>query len=372
MRRAEAAGAVLEAAVSAGHIAEVIKRVESELAEFWSSPDESRPEPAPKTRASTMNFVAVGSRAEVERLKEQAEELAETHAGRTLLITLDDRLDPLSVQADWSATCRRAGEVPICYDRVELTFGVAAAERVASVVSALTISDVAVIVELAPGAPNVLGDALAPICDRLVFDSAETCIERIAEVARGTKAPLADRAFVRTFSFRELVARFFDDMPEASRAIRRVEIARSAGAKPDPAALLLGWMGSRLGWTFESRGPAQPGGAGVVGRARAADGAPIEIALVDGPPAGEQAQRRIDGVRLFTSLRGEPLALGCVRLDKAPATARWTMEGARSADHLHPLGYRDETWVLTKTIDSLEGDRLLREAVLAAAAWSAL
>ncbi|WP_437825246.1 glucose-6-phosphate dehydrogenase assembly protein OpcA [Sorangium sp. So ce1153] len=360
--------------MSKGGIAEVIKRVESELAEFWSSPDESRAEPAPKTRASTMNFVAVGSRAEVERLREQAEELAETHAGRTLLITLDDRLDPLSVQGDWSATCRRAGEVPICYDRVELTFGVAAAERVASVVSALTISDVAVIVELAPGAPNVLGDALAPICDRLVFDSAETCIERIAEVARGTRAPLADRAFVRTFSFRELVARFFDDMPEACRAIRRVEIARSAGSKPDPAALFLGWMGSRLGWKFESRGPGQGGAAGVVGRARGADGAPIEIALVDGPPAPSEGQawRRLDGVRLWTSLRGEPLTLGCVRLDKAPATVRWTMEGARSAEHLHPLGYRDETWVLTKTIDSLEGDRLLRDAVLAAADWSAL
>ncbi|WP_437283216.1 glucose-6-phosphate dehydrogenase assembly protein OpcA [Sorangium sp. So ce375] len=355
-------------------VAEVIKRVESELAEFWSAPDESRAEPAPKTRASTMNFVAVGSRAEVERLKEQAEDLAETHAGRTLLITLDDRLDPLTVQADWSATCRRAGEVPICYDRVEITFGVAAAERVASVVSALTISDVAVIVELAPGAPNVLGDALAPICDRLVFDSAETCIERIAAVARETRAPLADRAFVRTFSLRELVARFFDDMPEATRAIRRVEIARSAGAKPDPAALFLGWMGSRLGWTFESRGAAQPGAGGAVGRARGADGAPIEIALVDGPPAPADAQawRRLDGVRLWTSLRGEPLTLGCVRLDKAPGTVRWTMEGARSADHLHPLGYRDETWVLAKTIDSLEGDRLLREAVLAAAKWSAL
>ncbi|WP_437683856.1 glucose-6-phosphate dehydrogenase assembly protein OpcA [Sorangium sp. So ce131] len=359
--------------MSAGPIAEVIKRVESELAAFWASPDDSRDKPAVKTRASTMNFVAVGSRAEVERLKEQAQALAETHAGRTLLITIDDRLDPLCVQADWSAMCRRDGEVPICYDSVELSFGVAAAERVASVVSALTISDVTVIVELAPGAPNVLGDALAPVCDRLVFDSAETCIERLAAVARETKAPLADRAFVRTFSFRELVARFFDDMPEACRSIRRVEIARSAGSKPDPAALFLGWMGSRLGWTFEARGPAQAGGpAAVVGRARAADGAPIEIALVDGPPADEQAARRIDGVRLETSLGGKPLALGCVRLEKAPATVRWTMEGARSAEHLHPLGYRDETWVLTKTIDSLEGDRLLRDAVLAAASWSAL
>jgi glucose-6-phosphate dehydrogenase assembly protein OpcA len=360
--------------VSTGSIAEVIGRVESELARFWSTPDASGGEPIAKTRASTMNFVAVGSRAEVERLKEQTEALAETHAGRTLLITIDDRLAPLSVDADWSATCRRDGEVPICQDRVELSFGVAAAERVASVVSTLTISDVPVIVELAPGAPNVLGDQLAPICDRLVFDSAETCIERIADVARGTRAPLADRAFVRTFSFRELVARFFDDMPEACRSIRRVEITRSVGSKPDPAALFLGWMGSRLGWVFESRGPGAGGGGApaAVGRARGADGGPIEIALVDGPPAGEPGWRRLDGVRISTSLRGEPLELACVRLDRAPGTVRWTMAGARSAEHLHPLGYRDETWVLAKTIDALEGDRLLRDAVLAAAAFSAL
>lgn len=359
--------------MSAGPIAEVIGRVEAELGAFWSAPDETRGEPIAKTRASTMNLVAVGSRPEVERLKEQAEAIVETHAGRTLLITIDDRLAPLDVRADWSATCRRDGEVPICYDRVELSLGVAAAERVASVVSALTISDVAVIVELAPGAPNVLADALAPICDRLVFDSAETSITRIAEIARGTRAPLADRAFVRTFSFRELVARFFDDIPEACWSIRRVEITRSAGSKPDPAALFLGWMGSRLGWTFEAREAAPAGGAPAVrGRARARDGAPIEIALLDGPEADKAERRRIDAVRISTSLGGAPLELACARVESAPGTVRWTMAGARSAEHLHPLGYRDETWVLTKTIDALEGDRLLREAVIAAAAWSAL
>lgn len=358
--------------MSAGPVAEVIARVESELAKFWASPDNTRTEPAPKTRASTMNFVAAGTHDEVERLRQQTEELVETHAGRTLLITIDGRLAPWDVKADWSATCRRDGEVPICYDRVELTFGVAAAERVGSVISALTISDVSVIVEVAPGAANVLGDQLAPVSDRLVFDSSETSIARIAEMARRTKAPLADRAFVRTFSWRELTARFFDDNPEACRAIRRVEITRSAGTKPDPAVLFLGWMGSRLGWRFESRTEAKGGGEpSVVGRARDGAGAPIEIALLDGPEA-EGGARRLDGVRIVTSLRGEPLTLTCARVEGTQNTVRWAMEGARSVEHLHPLGYRDETWVLTKTIDSMEGDRLLREAVVAAAAWSAL
>jgi glucose-6-phosphate dehydrogenase assembly protein OpcA len=355
----------VEAAVSAGSVAEVISRVESELARFWASPDTTRATPAPKTRASTMNFVAVGSHAEVERLKQQTEELVETHAGRTLLIAIDGRLAPWEVNADWTATCRRDGEVPICYDRVDLTFGVAAAERVASVVSALTISDVPVIVEVAPGAANVLGDALAPVCDRLVLDSSEMSIARVAEIGRRTKAPLADRAFVRTFSWRELTARFFDDIPEACRAIRRVEITRSAGTKPDPAALFLGWMGSRLGWRFVSRTSAKLGGAG------AGDGS-TEIALLDGPDAGEDAGRRLDAVRIVTSLRGEPLTLMCERVEGAPGTVRWAMEGALTVEHRYPLGYRDETWVLTKTIDSMEGDRLLREAVVAAAAWGAL
>ena len=50
---------------------------------------------------------------------------------------------------------------------------------------------------------------------------------------------------------------------------------------------------------------------------------------------------------------------------------RWTMEGARTAAHDHPLGFRDETWVLIKTIDAIEGDAVYRASALAAADWSA-
>lgn len=362
-----------------GPVAEAVARVEAELAAFWSTPDDTEGTPVAKARASTMNLAATGSHAEIERLEEQAEGLAETHAGRTLLLTVDGRLPPWELKADWSATCRRDGEVPICRDRVGLTFGAAAVERAASVVAALVIPDVPLVVEVAGGAPVALANALAGVCDRLVVDSAETSAARIAELARRSRGPVADRAFVRTFSWRELTARFFDDGRDAWRAIRRVEIARSPGPKPDPAALFLGWLGARLGWTFEARD-----------RARDAGGGPVEIALADGPPGGDlEGRRRIEAVRIAAEFHGEPLMLSCVRIEDAagarepgPAlrdgapvagnTVAWSVEGLISAAHVYPMGYRDETWVLTKAIDATEGDRVLREASLAAAAWSAL
>lgn len=349
--------------MSQGPIADTIARVEAELAHFWATPDESDGVPVTKTRASTLTYVAIGNEAEVQRLEEQAEALAETHAGRSFLLTVDGHVPPWEVQAEWSATCRRDGEVPICRDRVELRFGVAAAERSASVVTALALSDVPLVVEVASGAPSAVADALAAVCDRLIVDSAELAPARIAELARKGRGSLADRAVVRTHSWRDLVARFFDEVPGAIRAIRRVEIARSSGPKPDPAALFLGWIGSRLGWTFEARD-----------RARDAAGQAVTLAVTDADPAHDEpsGRRRIEAVHLWTELGGAPLALTCARTPEAPDAVVWTMAGARSTAHVHPLGRRDETWVLSKAIDASEGDRATREASLAAAAWSGL
>ena len=350
--------------MSDGAIAKAVARVESELAAFWSTPDTGDDGvPVNKARASTMTYVAVGSRAEVERLEEQAEGLAETHAGRSFLITVEGRLPPWEMQASWSATCRRDGEVLICRDRVEITFGVAAAERAASVVGALALSDVPLLVEAAPGAPAGVAEALVDLGDRLILDSAVLPAARVAELVRRSRAGLADRAYIRTHSWRDLVARFFDEAPGAWRAIRRVTITRGAGEGSDPAALFLGWLASRLGWRFETRG-----------LARDAAGAQVEIALADAPPvpAGEDPWRRLEAVQIEAELGGAPLTMGCARIPEAPGTVRWTLTGARSAEHVHPLGRREETWVLMKAIDAAPGDRVLREAELAAADWSAL
>ena len=178
---------------------------------------------------------------------------------------------------------------------------------------------------------------------------------RIAEIAGKTAAPLADRAFVRTFSWREFTARFFDEAPGAERSIGRVEIERSSEGQKDPAALFLGWLASRLGWRFES-----------AVRAVDAAGMPVDIVVrgtgVGLPPAG------IAAVRLITALDQRPLFCACERRG-VERIVRWTMGGPRCAAHEHPLGFRDEGWVLGKAINGVEGDRAYRAAVLAAAEW---
>jgi glucose-6-phosphate dehydrogenase assembly protein OpcA len=306
-----------------------------------------------------MNFVAAAAQGEVEKLREECGALTETHAGRAFVLQVDGRIAPWEASTDVHAECRIDGAVPICYDRIEIAFGAMAAARAASVVRALALPEVPIVVESGLGAPPALVDSLAPIADRLIVDSAHTPVARIEELIRRTAGAVADRAFVRQFSWRELVARFFDEAPGALGGIRRVEVARTPGGKQDPAALFLGWMASRLGWVLSSRSAA-------TGRS----GGPIEIAVTEEPREGVEAGA-LAGVRIATELGGEALDLECWRTD-APGGVRWSMRGARSATYEHRLGFRDEAWVLVKAIDGVAGDRAYREAVLAATEWSAL
>lgn len=343
--------------MSKNPVEDAVARVEAELNAFWSAPDDGTGQA--KVRAATMNFVAAAAVGEAERLREECDALTETHAGRAFVLQLDGRIAPWEASTEVHAECRIDGAVPICYDRIEIAFGAMAASRAASVIRSLALPEVPIVVESGRGAPGNLVDALAPIADRLIVDSAHTSVARIEELIRRSAGPVSDRAFVRTFSWRELVARFFDSAPGALRGIRRVEVARTPGGKQDPAALFLGWMASRLGWVLTSRSAAKGEG-----------GVDIELAVTDDPREGVEAGA-LSAVRIQTELGGEGLELECSRTD-APGVARWSMRGARTTTHEHRLGFRDETWVLTKAIDGALSDRVYREAVLAATEWSAL
>jgi glucose-6-phosphate dehydrogenase assembly protein OpcA len=340
--------------VNTGAVSEAVTAVEAQLSAFWSATtDESG---ATKARAATMNFVVASAPGEVEGLRAAIEDLAQTRAGRVFLMTVDGHRPPWELDSDVSAVCHQEGGQVICYDRIELSFGAVAAARAASVLSALSLSEVPTIVEIARGAPASLADGLARAADRVIVDSAHTGVVRIAEIAHKTAAPLADRAFVRTFSWREMVARFFDEAPGAERCIGRVEIDRTTSDRNDPAALLLGWLASRLGWRFQS-----------ATRAVDAEGMPIDLAVhgaTTALPAGE-----IAAIRLTAALDNRPLFCACERKG-AERAVRWTLTGPRSAVHDHPLGHRDEGWVLGKAIDGVEGDFVYRTAVLAAAEWA--
>lgn len=343
-------------AAGSGAVSEAVSRVEAELNAFWSAANEGD---EPKARASTMNFVVIGGTAEVDHLRDEVETLSQTRAGRAFLMTLDTHLAPWEVSSNVSAVCHKQGDSVICYDRIELGFGPMAAARAASVLGALVLPEVPTILEAGIGAPTALIDALVTRADRVLVDTAQIGVRKVAELASKTRAPIADRAFVRTFSWREMVARFFDDAVPATKAVTRIRIERTAGGKHEPAALLVGWLVSRLGLRVEGKDAAVN-----------AEGGKVAIELGVAEPQDGLGPGEITAIHLSTSLDGAALELSCSRLASNHQAVCWKREGARAGSHHHALGFREDSWVILKCIDSTEGDAVYREAVLAAADWS--
>jgi len=352
---------------SSGAVSEAVSRAESQLASFWSTPDEDAAS-ASKVRASTLNYVVICAPQDADAYREATERLSETHGGRTLLLTMSGRIAPWDLVPDIHAVCRIDNAIPICYDRVDLTFGAVAASRAASVVTALALPELPTVVEIGAGAPAPLIDTVAGRFDRLIVDSGKMSPGVIAKILEKVKCPVADRAMIRTYAWRELTARFFDDAAAALKDVRRVEIARTAGhtAKPndlgggaqDPAALIFGWLASRLGWTFPQRAAAKDARGGL-----------IDLVLTDDERT-DVGPGQLTAIRMRCGLEGELLSCSLERSTSAPAV-HWKMRGPRTADREHALGYHDETWVAIKAIDATEGDAVTRATLLSAAEWEA-
>lgn len=357
----------MEAAVSdsipapplpAGQLSETLNAIERELGAIWAEPDGDTG--LPKVRASTLNLAVVSGASQLDGLREVTDTLSETHAGRVFLIYGDGHIPPWSIQHEVSGVCRPSGgqAAPVCNDRIELGCGAMVAPRVPSVVGALALPELPLVVGVARGAPRKISEALVTVADRVITDSSHTAVTRIAELARSTSAPVCDLEFLRTRAWRELCARFFDDALSATQAVSRVQIARTPGGE-DPAALLIGWLASRLGWDLS--------GAVEPGRAVRRDGGPVEVELVEETvpnlPPGE-----LLGVSMKAELSGETLSMRCWRND-ASSIVHWSRRGPRHDDHEHTLGSRDEARIVAKAIDGSGGDAVCREALLAAALW---
>ncbi len=251
------------------------------------------------------------------------------------------------------------GSQPICHDWIELTFGAMASDRAGSIIGTLSLPEVPVVVEIGRAAPRTLVSVVAPRADRLIVDTSHTSAARAAEIAELVDCPIGDRQFVRTYTWREMIARFFDDALEAIDDIRKVTIGRTPGGTTEPAALLLGWLGARLGWAFDSRR-----------EARDRQGKTVALVLQDEHLA-ELLPGELTDVWIETSFGGEPLSLACNRRREHVTQVCWTRSGARTSVHEHALGRRGEDWVLVKAIDGTESDRIYREALTMAADWSA-
>lgn len=343
--------------MTVGTVGEVVKAIEGSLALFWSTPSDGA---VPKVRASTTNLVVLAPLERWDEAREQIEAVTETHAGRAFILGVDPKIAPWEVRGESSATCRVGGAVPVCHDRVELAFGAIAAERAGSIVRGLSLAEVPIVVDASLGGSNLLLGSLAAHASRVIVDSSRVPVHDLVRLVGGSGASLADRVLVRTFSFRELCARFFDGRADTLSAIERVVVGRTSfdhASACDPAPLVFGWLAGLLGWTFRSKS-----------EATRADGGPVALFLHE-DRRDDLGPAQLSSIEIETRHGGHPLTLSLSRIEGSLRSARWRMSGALAAEHVFPLGYRDEGWVLGRAIDAREGDRVTRLTLEAAARW---
>ncbi|MBX3204208.1 MAG: glucose-6-phosphate dehydrogenase assembly protein OpcA [Labilithrix sp.] len=279
----------------------LLARLEQELRDLWKPPED--PTAPPLTRVCTMNIEVIAPSSELlERYTPVIDEVTASIPARAILASIEPEGGADDITGSATAVCSLSGGKQICSERITLAVRGNASARAASAIDALRVPEI-------PTALVWLGrvhtddpvfEVLAGEAHRIVLDSEYTSISSVIHVAawaRGQRnAPeIADLAWTRIAVWQEMLARFFDDLetrPLASKVTRLVlKQACDPGARIGPeSALMLGWIGTRLGWKTSRL-------AGAL-RFKRADGAAVTIELAAVPRPSGVAPHTLAGFAL--------------------------------------------------------------------------
>lgn len=320
----------------------VLARVDDELRALWTATPTAGE--LPRSRACTMNLVVVGATPDFASQGVPMVDWVVRHIpARAIVVGLDPD-GPDDLEATVAAICDpelgAAGSV--CSERVTLVARGVLCKRLSSCVDALCATDVpSTLVWLA----RVHSDdpAFMPLArgaSRIVLDAALSSIASVARVVRYLRTlparerpGLGDLAWTRLASWQELCARMFDP-PRLRHLIQHVNRIKLVQAAPDDvlgpeAALLLGWMATRLGWKTAS----------LAGKLRLVrpDGGYVQIQL--------RPQLQLGG----TGGRGRERLVG---VEIAAAGGDLTMQGEIACDHVADADvatWRVQVWAMGET-----------------------
>jgi glucose-6-phosphate dehydrogenase assembly protein OpcA len=263
---------------SAGTIA----RLEKELRALWAPPTD--PQEIPLSRVCTMNLEVVAPTIELlERYTPVVDEVTASIPARAILASIEPDAKGEELSGSTTAVCSLEGGKKICSERIVLACRGNGAARVASAMEAFLVPEI-------PTALVWLGkvhvedpifEDLANDAHRIILDSEYTSVSSVIHVAAWARkqpnAPrIMDLAWTRIAAWQELLARFFDATEHRDLATKITKVcvkqASEPGSRVGPeAALMLGWIGTRLGWKLARLG-------GAV-RLKRADGANVTIEL---------------------------------------------------------------------------------------------
>jgi len=366
--------------------------IDRELAELWRSAADAHAsgELSPVVRACLVNLIVWAPLArDAEPLRDLAARLSLLVPARVVHVRAERDAADVVASADASATsdtvpgirawisanCHLApeGGKEICSEEVTIAARGRAVDEIPSVVLTLLSPDVPTVLLVTGPLPARAEDepALAKIahaCDRLIVDSGRggeagarasstSYFERLANLAgalpaRGT---LGDLAWRRLSPWRRAIADEFDGVfagraGEIERAIVEFVEPRVPGdAAGVPARLLLGWIGSILGW--------REGGAELVARAASGGGvagiagiSAVELHFAPGPAGAPAAHRRlrIDAV--------DDSRENVVRVSAGDAAPRVARHGRTDEEHF-----------LARELRLFRGDGVYQDALALAA-----
>ncbi len=263
------------------------------------------------------------------------------HASRLVVLSYEPKRLRLDARAVVSTDSEPApGEVGLMRETVTVEIGARHMDDLVTIVDPLVVTDLATLLWSPHGHPEAVDELLA-LSQAVLIDSVDEPSWREA-VARAcelrSRAYVVDLAWLRSTPWRERVAAAFHS-PALQRELGAIESV-SARYHPDStvaALLLVGWLGSRLGWRMDrlladrrSQRSSTGDDGGLRGRALCGE---REIAI-HLEPAPEQEVRGLQSVAIATAsgrrigLRRGPGGLRARRRDAQGHEHEWTILGA--------------------------------------------
>jgi glucose-6-phosphate dehydrogenase assembly protein OpcA len=283
------------------------------------------------TPARALNMVAFVESGYAGEIANRLAGVGRYHASRLIVLSYEPkrlRLDARAVVSTYSEPA--AGETGLMRETVTIEIGAQHMDDLVTIVDPLVVTDLATLLWSPHGHPEAVDELLA-LAQAVLIDSVDEpswreAVTRACELRH--RAYVVDLAWLRSIPWRERLAAAFD-APAMRAELGAIESV-SVRHHPDStiaALLLVGWLGSRLGWQLSRLGTA---GGGLSGRALCGE---REIAI-HLEPAPEQQVRGLESVAIATSgkqrvaLRRGAGGLRTRRRDRTGHEREWTILGA--------------------------------------------
>jgi glucose-6-phosphate dehydrogenase assembly protein OpcA len=281
--------------------------------------------------ARVLNLVVVVDREWRGEIANRLEGVGRYHPSRTIICTVEQGREEIDAVVTIGSEDELAhGELALGRERVVLELGESQLPYLDSIVDPLVVTDLATLV-WAPHGHREGVDALLKLAQVVLVDSVdepsiEAALDRVREL--GTRCYVVDLAWLRSVPWRERIAATFDPpiWRQELRAISSVEVRH----RPDSVAaalLLIGWLGSRLGWT-----PSELVAANGSLRGHARGGRQeVELSLRSDPRLSAPG---LAGITIATasgmsiSLDRGPGGLTAERVTREGSHSSWTVLGA--------------------------------------------